>query len=160
MYATYEDYIQLYGEGITEHEFVRLEMQVERSMDIATTGIDNVRKLKKAFPEEHRQAIMLCACQMVNLAKQIADAEAASGYVAGKNGLQGKAVASMSAGNESVSFSSGSTAISEAAFNAEKKGKLLLSAAKEYLAGLKDANGVNLLYMGAYPYVPRHDNNI
>lgn len=160
MYATYEDYIQLYGEGITEHEFVRLEMQVERSMDIATTGIDNVRKLKKAFPEEHRQAIMLCACQMVNLAKQIADAEAASGYVAGKNGLQGKAVASMSAGNESVSFSSGSTAISEAAFNAEKKGKLLLSAAKEYLSGLEDANGVNLLYMGAYPYVPRHDNNI
>lgn len=160
MYATYEDYIQLYGEGITEQEFVRLEMQVERSMDIATTGIDNVRKLKMAFPEEHRQAIMLCACQMVNLAKQIADAEAASGYVAGKNGLQGKAVASMSAGNESVSFSSGSAAISEAAFNAEKKGKLLLSAAKEYLSGLEDANGVNLLYMGAYPYVPRHDNNI
>ena len=153
MYATYEDYIQLYGDGITEQEFVRLGMQVERSMDIATTGIDNVKKLKVAFPEENREAITFCACQMVNLAKQISDAEAASGFVAGKNGLQGKAVASMSAGNESISFSSGSAAITEAAFNAEKKGKLLLSAAKENLSGLEDANGVNLLYMGAYPHV-------
>ena len=151
MYATYEDYIQLYGDGITEQEFVRHEMQAERYMDIATTGIDNVAKLKTAFPEANRTAIMYCACQMVNLAKQISDAEAACGYVAGSNGLQGKTVSSISAGNESISFSSGSTAITEAAFNAEKKGRLLLDTAKEYLSGLEDANGVNLLYMGAYP---------
>lgn len=152
MYATYEDYIQLYGDGITEQEFVRLEMEAERVMDIATTGIDNVQKLKKAFPEDSRQAIMFCACQMVNIAKQVADAEAASGYVSGANGMQGKTVASMSAGNESVSFSGGNAAITEAAFNAEKKRKLLQDAANVYLSGLTDANGVNLLYMGAYPW--------
>lgn len=152
MYATYEDYIQLYGDGITEQEFVRLEMETERVMDIVTTGIDNVMKLRHAFPEENRQAIMFCACQMVNIAKQVADAEAASGYVSGANGMQGKTVASMSAGNESVSFSGGSAAITEAAFNAEKKRKLLQDAANVYLSGLIDANGVNLLYMGAYPW--------
>ena len=151
MYASYEDYVQLYGEDITAQEFVRFEMEVERIMDIATTGIDNVQKLKKAFPEDSRQAIMFCACQMINVAKQIADAEAASGYVAGANGLQGKTVASMSAGNESISFSGGSAAITEAVFNAEKKGKLLRDTANVYLSGLTDANGVNLLYMGPYP---------
>lgn len=151
MYATYEDYVQLYGDGITEQEFVRLEMEAERVIDIATTGIDNVQKLKRAFPEDSRQAIMFCACQMINIAKQISDAEAASGFVAGANGMQGKTVASVSAGNESISFSSGSTAITGAAFNAEKKGKLLQDTASVYLSGLTDANGVNLLYMGAYP---------
>lgn len=151
MYATYDDYIQLYEDDITEQEFVRLEMEAERIMDIATTGVDNVAKLKRAFPEDSKTAIMFCTCQIINVGKQIADAEAASGYVAGANGLQGKAVSSVSAGNESVSFSGGSSAITEAAYNAEKKRKLLLDTANVYLSGLTDANGVNLLYMGAYP---------
>ena len=153
MYATYETYVQLYGDGITEQEFQRFAIEAERAMDIATTGIDNVRKLKIAFPVADAAAIGYCACQMVNILKQISDAEAASGYVSGANGLQSKAIASMSAGNESVSFSSGNASITEAAFNASKKSKLLISAAKEYLHGLEDANGVNLLYMGAYPNV-------
>lgn len=150
MYATYDDYIQLYEE-ITEQEFLRLEMEAERIMDIATTGVDNVMKLKKYFPDESKTAIMFCACQIINVAKQIADAEAAGGYTSGENGLHGKAVSSMSAGNESISFSGGSAAITEAAFNAEKKRKLLLDTANVYLSGLTDANGVNLLYMGMYP---------
>ena len=153
MYATYETYVQLYGDGISEQEFQRFEMEAERAMDMATTGIDNVRKLRTAFPIADAAAIGFCACQMVNILKQISDAESASGFVNGANGLQGKTVASMSAGNESVSFSSGNASINEAAFNASKKTKLLISAAKEYLHGLEDANGINLLYMGAYPNV-------
>ena len=153
MYATYEDYIQFFGEDITSTEFQRYSIEAERALDIATTGIDNVKKLKTAFPSGSAKEIVYCACVMCHTLKQVSDAEAASGYVAGANGMQGKAVASMSAGNESISYTSGQTAINEAVFNTAKKRDLLVSTAKTYLSGLEDANGVNLLYMGAYPNV-------
>lgn len=150
MYGTYEDYILYYGE-IPEADFNRYAIEAGRAMDIATTGIDNVRKLKVAFPEDDADVITYCFCQLVNLVKQVAEAEAATGYAAGANGLQGKAVASMSAGNESVTYTAGESAISEAVFNAAKKGELLTNTAKTILSGIEDANGVNLLYMGRYP---------
>ena len=49
MYITFEDYIRWYS-PISENVFERLAIEACRTMDKYTTGIDSVRKLKKAFP--------------------------------------------------------------------------------------------------------------
>lgn len=156
MYATIDDYTALYG-TIEQEEFNRLALEADRAMDRATSGIDNVRKLVVAYPETDADIIKACACRIINLLKQIYDAEAAAesarGYVQGAAGLQGKAVSSMSAGNESVSFaaSSNSTAIDRAIADPVARDRLIKNTINVWLSGLEDANGVNLFYMGAYP---------
>ena len=68
--------------------------------------------------------------------------------------MHGKVVSSVSAGNESISYSVGSdTAINLAVKDLEARKKLIYATIREHLSGAKDANGVNLLYMGVYPRV-------
>ena len=43
--------------------------------------------------------------------------------------------------------------ISKALVDFAVKEKLFRDTIREYLSGVSDANGVNLLYMGVYPYV-------
>lgn len=157
MYATLEQYVRYYGE-IAADDFNRFLIEAQRYMDILTTGIDNVRKLKVAFPTEDAENIAYCACHIVNILKQISDAEAsaasARGYTEGANGLQGKVVSSVSAGNESVSYGTASgelSAIDKAIADPEEKKKLIERIVKLWLSGVTDSNGVNLLYMGKYP---------
>lgn len=158
MYATITDYASWFG-AIQGDEFNRFSLEADRILDIYTTGIDNTKKLRIAFPtdESDAAAVKYAACKLINLLKQISDAEAsaasARGYTEGANGLQGKAVSSMSAGNESLSFASGSdtTAIDKAIADPEEKKKLIHNMIVEFFSGLQDANGVNLLYMGSYP---------
>lgn len=157
MYATREQYESYYGE-ITEQEYNRLSIEADRYIDVLTTGIDNVRKLKVAFPVEDADNIVYCACRVTNILKQIADAEAsaasARGYTEGANGLQGKVVSSVSSGNESVSFGTASaelSAIDKAIADPAEKDKLIKNIVKIWLSGISDSNGVNLLYMGRYP---------
>lgn len=158
MYATKEQYETYYGE-ISVAEFSRFIMEAQRYMDILTTGIDNVRKLKVAFPTEEAESIAYCACHIVNILKQISDAEAsaasARGYTEGANGLQGKVVSSVSAGNESVSYGTSGelSAIDKAIADPKEKIKLIEGVVRLWLSGVQDSNGVNLLYMGKYPEV-------
>lgn len=160
MYINYDEYTALY-DGIEEKVFNRLAFDACRVLDIQTTGIDNVKKLKVAFPadEDDALAVKHCAAKLVNLLHQIQEAETASnqskGYVATANGLQGKVISSVTAGNESISYASGSaskTAIDNAVLDKAERDKLLSETVREYLSGVTDANGVNLLYMGRYPY--------
>ncbi|MBR2680495.1 MAG: hypothetical protein IKE23_07045, partial [Exiguobacterium sp.] len=71
----------------------------------------------------------------------------------GADGLaSSKVVASRSSGSESISYASNvSTSLIEATKSEDAKMALLSRTARFYLAGVEDANGVNLLYMGAYP---------
>jgi hypothetical protein len=65
-------------------------------------------------------------------------------------------VSSKSAGNESISYATSSTKdtqLSEAASDSKKREQYLLETARAYLSGVKDANGVGVLYGGAYPHV-------
>ena len=67
-----------------------------------------------------------------------------------------KQVASKSAGNESISYvtsgSSGTaTLIDKCLADKEAQKQLYDDKIRNYLSGITDANGVNLLYMGIYP---------
>lgn len=160
MYITYAEYIDLYG-LIDEGLFSRLGFEACREIDKCTKGIDNVKKLKVAFPtdEDDSETVKHCAAKLVNILQQIEDVESYArsgrGYTETANGLQGKVISSVTAGNESISFFTGSTektAIDAAAADGSVKSKLLRDTVREYLSGVTDANGVNLLYMGRYPY--------
>jgi hypothetical protein len=74
-----------------------------------------------------------------------------------EQGVRGKVIASVTAGNESITYSTGTngfaTAVDAAVMDKAARDKLLSDTVREYLSGVEDANGVKLLYMGCYPYV-------
>ncbi len=162
-YVDYEYYKSLYGDKtVLETDFNRLSWDAERAIDKATSGVDNVRKLKVAFPtnEEDAETVKRCICALVDFLKQIEVAErsasALSTYAERADGsLQGKVVSSVSAGNESISYAVGKssdTAISAAIKSVKDRDLTVYEFIRSRLEGVTDANGVNLLYMGPYPY--------
>lgn len=157
MYITFEEYSQLY-DGMDEKLFNRLSYEAQRLMDIHTSGIDNVRKLRIAYPtdEYDAEAVKHCAAKLINLLHQIQKAEeAASGaYEESEMGIRGRYITSITAGNESISYATGrttGTAVDKAVSDKTARDALIANAIREALSGVRDANGVNLLYMGAYP---------
>ena len=182
MYIDYRYFKSLYGskgikelagekpedEEMTQEEweeqvFSRLAWDACRRMDALTTGVDGVRKLKVAFPtdEDDAETVKRCACELVDILYQVKQAEEtakiASGYVETENGLQGKVISSVSAGNESISYAVGKSATAEtwldkALSDSAELDKKISGTIREYLSGISDANGVNLLFMGRYPY--------
>ncbi len=162
-YVDYKYYKTLYGEkAIPETDFKRLLWDAEREIDKATSGVDNVRKLKVAFPtnEEDAETVKRCVCALVDFLNQIETAErnanSLSQYSERADGsLQGKVVSSVSAGNESISYAVGKsadTAISNATKSLQDKDMTVYAFIASRLYGISDANGVNLLFVGAYPY--------
>ena len=145
-YATYEDFTALYGgNGLDEAGFSRLAWQAERAMDEATTGVDGVAKLQTAMPDQERarEAVRRCACALVELLRQDEQAE---GYVRRSDGsVAGRVVTAVTAGSESVSYAA------PAAVSGQERRARIAETARRYLAGIPDANGVQLLYMGRYP---------
>lgn len=149
-YLTYEEYVAYYPDA-DEATFKRLDFEAERILDYQTTGIDNVRKLKVAFPTDADDAniVKQCIIRMVNILQTLEELDS----VAVGHAVQyGGTVNSVSSGSESISFGSGNgTALLEASKSPEAKAQLLKNTIKLYLSGIEDANGVNLLYMGRYP---------
>ena len=163
-YIDYEYYSEMYDDPeITEKEFNRYVYDVDKRLDSLTTGIDNVKKLKVAFPvdEDNAEAIKRCIVAMIDLTHRIKKAEravdAARGYIVKSDGsMQGKIISSVSSGNESITYSSGTESVSiidKALADKKMQYQLYRDMAVEYLSGVTDANGVNLLYMGRYPNV-------
>lgn len=160
-YADYEFYASIYGDSaISAGDFSRLIWDAERMLDRETSGVDGAQKLRAAFPTDEfsAEAVRRCACKLVNLAHTIESAEraanAANGYDATENGLRGKVISSVSSGNESISYSTSGTAstlVDKAVSDSAARNKLYRDTIWECLAGVQDANGVNLLYMGPYP---------
>ena len=159
MYITFEEYIAIY-DPIDEAIFNRLAFDACRVLDIHTTGIDNVKKLRRFFPTDDYdvKAVKHCAAKIINLLYQIQQAENAAmeaiGYESTEQGMRGKVISSVSAGNESISYSTGNastTAVSEAVKDPSAKEKLMTKAVWDGLRGVDDANGISLLYMGDYP---------
>lgn len=162
-YAEFDLYQSLYP-CADESTYHRLSWEAARELDRQTTGLDNVRKLKIAFPadEEAAEAVRRCECELVHLMAQIEEAEKvrqeAHGLVQQEDGtVKGKVVTSVSSGSESISYSTGgntgTTAIDAAAGSTAARNVLFADTVRKYLSGVTDANGVNLLYMGAYPHV-------
>ena len=161
MYLTLEKYKDLYGE-IDPIVFNRACYDACKYIDRHTTGIDGVRKLKDYFPvsESSVEAVERCTAEIVNIIAQIQEAEksasAGRGYTKTENGLQGKVVSSVSAGNESVSYSATgnqASAIDAAVSDLAARAELIRATVRHYLSDETDRNGVSLLYMGVYPCV-------
>lgn len=159
MYIDYEYYTALYDD-LDEAKFNRLVRAAVRTIDGFTATVDGVRKLRTAFPidPEDAETVKLCTAQVVHMLHQIEQAQNAAaearGYTATENGLQGKVIASVSAGNETISFSTGTanaTYLDKAIQDNTEKNRLLYTTVREYLSGVPDRNGVNLLYSGPYP---------
>lgn len=163
-YVDYEYYKSLYGEqkAIPETDFNRLLWDAEREIDKATRGVDGVRKLQVAFPtsDYDAEAVKRCVCSLVEFLNQIETAEQNANslgqYTERADGsLQGKVVSSVSAGNESISYAVGKsadTAISNAIKDLHSKDVAVYQFITSRLRGVSDANGVNLLFGGRYPY--------
>lgn len=159
MYISHSEYRELYGE-IDKKLFNRLCFEACRVMDKHTTGIDNVKKLKFYFPAEcdAMDAIKHCAAKITNLLFQIHEAELASsmgrGYTQTEHGLQRKIISRVESGNEAISYSevkNADSTIDAAVADKTVRDKLLADTIWEYLSGVEDANGINLLFMGKYP---------
>lgn len=162
-YVDYAYYQSLYGDSaIPEADFNRLSWDACREIDRYTTGIDGYIKLRNAFPKDEyaAESVRRCVCKLVSVISQIEQAEksaqSSQGYIQREDGtVQGKIVTSVSAGNESISYSAGgsgdATAMGEAVKSADAREKMYYSIIHEYLSGIKDANGVNLLGRGTYP---------
>lgn len=152
-YVDYGFYKSLYGDkAVDEIEFNRLAFNAERELDNATSGIDNVKKLKVAFPtaEEDAEAVKRCVCELVGFLKTI---ESAESYNTRPDGtIHGNIVSSLSAGNESIRYSTSETVISTAVKSISDRSKVVYDFVASRLRGIADANGVNLLYVGTYPY--------
>ena len=163
MYVDYEYYKSLYGEkAISEADFNRLLWDAEREIDKATSGVDGVRKLQVAFPtsDYDAEAVKRCVVELVSFLYKLEEAEnnanSVGQYTERADGsLQGKVVSSVSAGNESISYAVGKssdTAISNALKDRHSKDMAVYQIISSRLSGVSDANGVNLLFGGRYPY--------
>ena len=154
-YVDYEYYKSLYGEkAIPEADFTRLLWDAEREIDKATSGVDNVRKLKVAFPtnEEDAEAIKRCVCALIEFLNNLESAEKSSAMVQGSDGTKrGGINKSVSAGNESITYETSGT-ISNAIKSVNDRDVTVYAFIASRLHGVSDANGVNLLFGGRYPY--------
>ena len=159
MYVSLEEYNALY-EPIDERTFNNLSYEACRVMDVHTTGLDNVKKLKRFFPidSDHAEAVKRCAAKLVNILYQIQQAEASAamgrGYTQTEQGLRRQIISRVEAGNEAISYSetkNANTEIDAAVESRIARDRLLAGIVWDYLRGIEDYNGVNLLYMGMYP---------
>ena len=159
MYITLEEYTAMY-DTIDASLFNRLEFEARRVMDLHTTGVDNIKKLKRFFPtdSDHAEAVKHCAAKLVNTFYQIQQAEASAamgrGYTQTEQGLRRQIISRVEAGNEAISYSetkNADTEIDAAVSDRIARDRLLAGIVWDYLRGIEDANGVNLLYMGMYP---------
>lgn len=163
MYGDYTTYVSFYGDsGLQEVDYRRHGIKADRLMDAHTTTIDGVKKLKSYYPtdEDDIELVRLCHAEIVNLLWQVEEAEKAAqsvrGYEATENGFRGKAISSVSAGNESISYSASggsgnSTAIDKAIADQNELNQQIMSIVRTYLSSVGDSNGINLLYKGRYP---------
>ena len=159
MYITYEQYKEIQGdEAVSEADFKRLCFSAQRRVDELTTGLDGVRKLAVAWPTDDYTAecVMRCLCELTNLMQCVEAARNAGSASTASDGsvVASGVVTSVSSGTESITYATGSSlssAILAAAGSVQAEDELYRSTIRSYLDGLTDANGVRLLYGGAYP---------
>lgn len=139
-------YTTLYGD-IDEALFNRLEYDAERMLQDITTGVDGVCKIKEYFPiDDNAEALKRAIAKIVYTLKEN---ETKSKVVTLENGqITSNIVNSVSSGSESMSFDN--SALKTNALTSIVDVKTM---AREEIRGIKDLNGINMLYMGEYPDV-------
>ena len=164
IYTDSEMYAALFPDDNVVGDWFRLSWEVSALMDRLTSGVDGIKKLTVYPPTgDDETSVKMCACNLVHLMHRIElleqAAEQASALVTDADGTtHGAVVSSKSAGNESISYATGTSAskgtiLSVAASDPLTRDKLLRDTAIAHLSGVRDANGVGVLYGGAYPRV-------
>lgn len=159
LYADYQYFTKLYGADVPEQIFNRLIWAASKILDHMTTGIDGYKKLEHAYPvnSDDAEAIKRCVCELVQFAYQVEEANKALGYVSNADGtVNSRMVASRSSGAESISYGSGGnagvkTTAVVAASDDDIRREMQYTIIRQHLDGVRDANGVNILYLGRYP---------
>lgn len=147
-YADYEFYTSTYcGDVLTEENATKWLTRASDEVDCLTFD-----RLATAFPTEERHAekVKKAVCAIAEALFQINEQQQAAGVQRAADGTLRGAVASVSSGRESVSYSTGAsgTSIAAAAANETERLRLLQGIAVRYLANVPDACGTNLLYAG------------
>ena len=162
-YTDFEFYATTYhGNVVPEADFPRIADRASDFLDVITFD-----RLVDGLPSDERAATKVqkavCAVAEKLYELELADKQANAAALAGaSSGTSGGAtsgvIASRSAGSESISYASLSdtasgaknwSAVYQAAGNPQETNKILESAARLYLTGVRDNSGVNLLYAGA-----------
>ena len=151
-YITYEYFESLYGSNaISVADFNRLSWDAEREIDKATSGVDGVKKLRVAFPTNEYDAenVRRCVAELVNFLHKL---DLVNYSVQESNGVvHGSVIKSVSAGNESITYET-SGVIGTATSSIRNKDIVIMEFISSKLSGIADANGINLLFGGRYPY--------
>lgn len=160
-YADFDFYQKgFYGDVLTEDNADKWLSRASDELDVPTFG-----RLTFAFPtlEAHAEKVKKAVCAIAEALYYIDVQRSAASAQKAADGSYRGAVASVSSGRESISYSTnGTTATMYAAAvaNAEAQASLINSIAVKYLANVPDANGVNLLYAGGVKRVPKYDHGI
>lgn len=162
-YTDFEFYATTYrGNVVPEADFPRIADRASDFLDVITFD-----RLIDGLPDDERgktkvQKAVCAVCDKLyqleladKNAQKIAEMQGASMSSGGN--VNSGIVSSRSAGSESISYESSAnsaggaktwSAVYQAAGDPQETNKILESAAKLYLMGVKDNNGVNLLYAG------------
>lgn len=148
-YADYAFYTGCYhGEHTAEDGMDRWLERASDELDYFTCN-----RLMTAFPtvEAHVVKVKKAVCAIADALYQVDVQRRAAAPQTAANGSVCGAIASITSGKESISYSgvnAGGSVYSDAAASQGKLFALVQSIAVQYLAGIPDANGVNLLYRG------------
>lgn len=148
-YADYEYYTgTYYGDVLTEANAAKWLSRSSDELDTLTFG-----RLTFAMPtvDAHVQRVKKAVCAMAEALFHIDEQEKAASAQKQADGSYRGAVGSVTSGKESISYrADSSAALSYAAAAASPAARLnlLRETAARYIAGIPDAEGVNLLYAG------------
>lgn len=154
-YTDYEFYKNKYfGDTVPEDSFAKYE-------DMASDRIDRMTfdRLVDGLPENERDKtkVKKAVCAVADALYQIDQIRKSNmeavGTVKREDGtVTGKAVSSVSAGSESISYTSGLSGVSDiyaqASMDKKVENVLLRQVATDCLAGVVDKKGICLLYAG------------
>ena len=163
-YADFEFYATTYhGNVVPEADFPRIADRASDFLDVITFD-----RLIDGLPDNDRaktkvqKAVCAVAEKLYELEladKQALSAAAGGTSSSGSGGVTSGVITSKSAGSESISYASPSemasgaktwSAVYQAAGDEQATNKLLYDTAKVYLTGVRDNEGVPLLYSGIY----------
>lgn len=154
-YTDYEFYkSKFYGDTVPESDFLKYAERASDRIDQYTFD-----RLVDGLPDDERvkTKVQKAVCAVADTMYQIDQIKKASmdtiGTIQKEDGtVVNKAVSSVSSGNESISYATGSNISSnvytQASMDKKVENTLLLNVATEYLAGATNDNGIRLLYAG------------
>lgn len=154
-YTDYEFYkSKFYGDTVPESDFLKYAERASDRIDQYTFD-----RLVDGLPENERvkTKVQKAVCAVADTMYQIDQIKKASmdtvGTIQKEDGtVVNKAVSSVSSGNESISYATGSNISSnvytQASMDKKVENALLLNVATGYLAGATNDKGICLLYAG------------